>query len=48
VRSLYFKIFSASFGITFLSPGIATSLLLFFSLALQPSAGYGLPVHKVS
>jgi len=26
VRSLYFKIFSASFLITFLSPGIATSI----------------------
>jgi hypothetical protein len=26
VRSLYFRIFSASFLITFLSPGIATSI----------------------
>ena len=26
MRSLYFKIFSASFLITFLSPGIATSI----------------------
>jgi len=28
VSSLYFKIFSASFLITFLSPGIATSIII--------------------
>jgi hypothetical protein len=35
VRSLHFKIFSASFLITFLSPGIATSInmLVLFSLS---------------
>jgi hypothetical protein len=27
-RSLYFRIFSASFFITFLSPGIATSIII--------------------
>jgi threonine/homoserine/homoserine lactone efflux protein len=34
VRSLYFKIFWASFLITFLSPGIAISLLLLLLLLL--------------
>jgi len=35
MRSLYFKIFSASFLITFLSPGIATSINMHVSLSLS-------------
>jgi hypothetical protein len=36
VRSLYFKIFSASFWITFLSPGTVTSInILLLLLLLQ-------------
>ena len=42
VRSLYFKIFSASFLITFLSPGIATSINMHvrFSLSRIIMSGY--------
>ena len=35
VRSLYFKIFSASFLITFLSPGIAISINIYFPFSLS-------------
>ena len=42
VRSLYFKIFSASFLITFLSPGIATSINMhvLFSLSRIIMSGF--------
>jgi hypothetical protein len=41
VRSLYFKIFSVSFWIIFLSPGIATSINLHvpFKLSLITMSG---------
>jgi hypothetical protein len=35
VRSLYFKIFSASFWITFLSPGIATFINIHVPFSLS-------------
>jgi hypothetical protein len=34
VRSLYFKIFSASFLITFLSPEIATSIIIIIVIVI--------------
>jgi hypothetical protein len=35
MRSLYFRIFSASFFITFLSPGIAMSISIHVSFSLS-------------
>jgi hypothetical protein len=42
MRSLYFRIFSASFFITFLSPGIATSISIHvpFSLSQIMMSGF--------
>jgi hypothetical protein len=50
VRSLYFKIFSASFVITFLSPGISTSINLqvLFSLSRIIMPGLLLGIIPVS
>jgi hypothetical protein len=47
VRSLYFRTFSASFWITFLSPGIATSINIHVSFSLSRITMAGLLLRMV-
>ena len=47
VRSLYFRIFSASFFITFLSPEIATSISVHVAFSLLRIMTYGLLLGMV-